>query len=164
MLNPLTYAIIAEAGQPPDIAIPRSRKHNADRWHICWCHLSTLQYYMDERTSRSTVAIRKRMNCLKLSVDQRGLYQRGKEVGVNRFAEVFKQCNDLLMRRRHEIGPTRVVVVPTYPILSCPDLARCSSSVQCSCHETVMYGEDFRHRKGLGLSSLVHRQFHGVDV
>ena len=119
---------------------------------------------MNQCAARTTVAVRKRVDRLELCVHERSLNKRRKQVVVDCIAQVVEQTLDFLRWRWDEVGTTRIVVVPAYPVLACTDLARYALGIGSWFHETPVDRDDLSDREALRLCRLIHGQLHGIDV
>jgi hypothetical protein len=122
--SPLGDALSTEARESRDVAILRAGEDDADRWQEPRCDPATSEYDVDEGAPSPAVPVIERVDRLELCVHQRRLRQRRQRFVVDDGAEVVDKTIHFVRRRRHEVGPARVVVVSADPILRGTDASR----------------------------------------
>ena len=77
--------------------------------------------HRERRAQQGAPPLLERPHRHNVGVHQGRLHERREPVVVDRLTEVHEQPRHLLGRRRHKVGPARVVVVPSNPVLLRPN-------------------------------------------
>ena len=125
---------------------------------------ATAQNDVDQRAPSTPVAVDKGVDGFELGMANRRLRDRRQRVQIAERTEIVEKLLNLLMRRRHEGGGTRVVTAPADPVLLRTNLAGVliepSSGKQVLVNSKNVVGGDLLLR----IAELLDRPVHGFDV